>query len=59
MALKESKLDRSVYKSPAGGEKSQKFIFEELERIPRSTDFRDVIEALKHVVKSSKLHVLL
>ena len=50
MALQEGKLDRTVYKLPAGGEKSQKFIFEELERIPRSTDFRDVIVALKHVV---------
>ena len=50
MALQEGKLDRTVYKLPAGGEKSQKFIFEELERIPLSTDFRDVIVALKHVV---------
>ena len=50
MALQEGKLDRTVYKLPPGGEKSQKFIFEELERIPRSTDIRDVIVALKHVV---------
>ena len=50
MALQEGKRDRTVYKLPAGSKKSQKFIFEELERIPRSTDFRDVIVALKHVV---------
>ena len=29
---------------------SQNFIFEELQHIPRSRDFRDVVEALKHVV---------
>ena len=50
MALQEGKLDRAVYKLPAGGEKSQKSVFEELERIPRTTDFRDVIVALTHVV---------
>ena len=50
MALQEGKRDRTVYKLPAGSKKSQKFIFEELERIPRSTDFRDVTVALKHVV---------
>ena len=49
-ALQEGKRDRTVYKLPAGSKKSQKFIFEELERIPRSTDFRDVIVALKHVI---------
>ena len=33
---------------------SQNFIFEELQRIPRSRDFRDVVEALKHVVKKQQ-----
>ena len=50
MALQEGKFEKTVYKLPAGGEKSQKFIFEELECIHRSTDIRDVIVALKHVV---------
>ena len=33
---------------------SQNFIFEELQRIPRSRDFRDAVEALKHVVNQQQ-----
>ena len=33
---------------------SKKIIFEELQRIPRSRDFRDAIEALKHVVNKQQ-----
>ena len=54
MALQEGKLGRTVYKLPADGEKL--LIFEELERIPRSTDFRDVTVALKHVVNKRQTH---
>ena len=34
--------------------RSQKFIFEEIEGITRSRDFKDVIEALKHVVNKQQ-----
>ena len=39
---------RSAAKTP------QNFIFEVLQRIPRSRDFRDVVEALKHVVNKQQ-----
>ena len=55
MALPESKLDRKVYKLPRpAAKRPHNFIFEELKRILRSIDFRDVIEASKHVVKKQQ-----
>ena len=52
MALQESSLDRTVFKWRSAAKRSQNFIFED--HIPRSIDFRDVIEALKHVVKKQQ-----
>ena len=39
--------------------RSQKFIFEEIERVTRSRDFKDMIEALKHVVNTSRFSVVM
>ena len=53
MALPESKLELFINRRPAA-KRPQNFIFEELQRILRSIDFRDVIEASKHVVNKQQ-----
>ena len=59
MAFQESKLDRTVYRLPTAAKRSQKFIFEEIGRITRSRDSKDVIVALKHVVSTSRFSVIM
>ena len=59
MAFQESKLDRTVYRLPTAAKRFQMFNFEEIERVTRSRDFKDVIEALKHVVNISRFSVIM
>ena len=59
MAFQESKLDRTVYRLPTAAKRSQKFNFEEIERVTQSRDFKDMIEASKHVVNTSRFSVIM
>ena len=54
MALPESKHDKTVYKCRPAAKRSQNFIFEELERILRSKDLRDVMKTSKQVVNKQQ-----